>query len=86
MSTINLSKVDAIIEEAGRLMDDLDGKVLDETLAGQQDRASAREERVQRSRDLQQLAHLFELAATLVRNEYWHARGGQDMIHGRKVQ
>jgi hypothetical protein len=26
------------------------------------------------------------LGAALVRNEYWHARGGQDMIYDRKDQ
>lgn len=84
MSTINLSKVDNILEEADRLLTELDGKPLDETL--NPSKAQAREIRVQRSRDLQQLAHLLELGATLVRNEYWHARGGQDMIYDRKVQ
>ena len=85
MSTINLSKVNSVLDECDRLAAELDGQTLDERL-GAQDKAAAREARITRSRDLQQLAHLLELAATLVRNEYWHARGGKDMIYGRKVQ
>lgn len=85
MSIINLSKVNSVLDECDRLVSELDGQSLDERV-GAQDKASAREARIQRSRDLQQLAHLLELAATLVRNEYWHARGGQDMIYGRKQQ
>ena len=84
MSTINLERVNKVLDEVENLVNELDGKVLDDRLG--LPKAEARQERIERSRDLQQLAHLLELAAALARNEYWHARGGQDMIYDRKVQ
>lgn len=82
MSTINLERLSKILDEADRLAEELDGKELDDRLG--LPKAEARQQRIERSRDLQQLAHLLELGAALVRNEYWHARGGQDMIYDRK--
>jgi hypothetical protein len=84
MATINLERLSRILDEADRLAEELDGKELDDRV--NLPKQVAREQRIERSRDLQQLAHLLELGAALVRNEYWHARGGQDMIYDRKDQ
>jgi hypothetical protein len=83
MSGIDLSIVKAVIDDCELLITDLDGQNLDDRFNHNTDKAEAREHKVRLSRDLQRLAHQLELAATLVRNEYWHARGGPDHIYER---
>lgn len=80
MSTINLSKVDELMHEADAIIARLDGVNLDERIGS---KADSRETRVERSRDLQRLAQIFELCAALTLHEYWVARGGSDPIYHR---
>lgn len=80
MSTINLSKVDELMNEADEIIRRLDGTDLDERLAN---KTESRERRIERSRDLQRLAQIFELSAALTLHEYWVARGGSDPIYHR---
>lgn len=76
---IDLSMVRACLATATQLIEDLDGKELDETDAvTSQSRGELRKVKAQRSQDLQLLATRLELAGALVRNEYWYARGEQD--------
>lgn len=76
---INLTTVRSVLREVNELVDDLDGRDLDETDAvTSQSRGEARKIKAQRSQDLQLLASRLDLAADLVRVEYWHARGESD--------
>ncbi len=79
---IDLTVVRSCLSAAAALVDELDGKELDETDAvTSQSKGEARKRRAQRSQDLQLLATRLELAASLVRNEYWYARGERDPLH-----
>jgi len=86
MSRIDLSIVSNLMDDCVALVAELDRQDLDERYSHNTDRAELRERKVRTSRDLQRLAHQLELAATLVRNEYWHARGGPDYIYERTGQ
>ncbi|WP_028638591.1 hypothetical protein [Nocardioides sp. URHA0032] len=78
---IDLSRVRNVVGEATKLIDDLHGIELDETDAlVSQSKGKMRMERAQRSQDLNLLATRLELAAALVRVEYWCARGERDPI------
>lgn len=82
---IDLSRVQEVLDEARDLIQELHGVELDETKAlTSQSRGEARRVRAQQSQDLRRLAELFELCASLVRNEYWVARGETDYIHDRR--
>lgn len=77
-----MSAVRRALEDAIDLIAQLDGNELDETTAiASQSRGQARRERAQMSQDLQLLATRLELAASLVRVEYWHARGERDPVN-----
>lgn len=83
--------VKEVLDDCELLVEDLDGQMLDERQNSDSDadtpsKAEARDHKVRTSRDLQRLAHQLEMAATLVRNEYWHARGGPDFIYERNNQ
>jgi hypothetical protein len=78
---INLTTVRRALADAQELIEGLDGRELDETDAiASQSRGTARKERAQMSQDLQLLATRLELAASLVRVEYWYARGCDDPV------
>ena len=76
---INLDNAARAVREAQRLLDELHGLDLDESDAvTSQSRGETRKIKAQRSQDLQLLANRLELAAALVRVEYWYARGETD--------
>lgn len=76
---IDLSTVRRCLGDVDGLVNALDGQELDETDAvTSQSKGELRKLRAQRSQDLQLLATRLELAAALVRNEYWFARGEKD--------
>lgn len=78
---IDLSKVKAVLSEIDLLIADLDGFNLDDSDAiTNQSKGKARQERAQRSQELQLLATRLELAAALTRCEYWFARGERDPL------
>lgn len=79
---INLSLVRNVVDDVVDLITTLDGIELDESDAvTSQSKGEARRIRAQRSQDLQLLASRLELAAQLVRVEYWYARGERDPIN-----
>jgi hypothetical protein len=76
---IDLSRVCAVLADADALIESLDGRDLDESDAiGSQSKGLARQERARLSQDLSLLADRLEYAASLVRVEYWQARGKED--------
>lgn len=78
---IDFTRLKLVLEEIDALVEDLDGKALDETAAlTNQSKGEARRERAQRSQDLQLLASRLELAAQLVKVEFWNARGEGDPL------
>lgn len=78
---IDLSRVRNVLNEVNDLVDELDGVSLDERDAvTSQSKGQARQAKAQRSQELQLLAHRLEFAASLVRNEYWFARGESDPL------
>lgn len=79
---IDFTPLKVVLEEVEALVDDLDGKDLDETAAlTNQSKGEARRERAQMSQDLQLLASRLELAAQLVKVEFWTARGEGDPLN-----
>lgn len=81
MSTINFDRVRNVLDECRDLMNSLDGMELDESNAlVSQSKGAARQRKAKASQDLQMLATRFELAASLVRVEYWIARGELDPL------
>lgn len=82
---IDLSGVKSVLQEILPLVKELDGLDLDETKAlADQSKGRARQDRAQRSQELNLLASRLELAAQLVRNEYWYARGETDPLNRRR--
>lgn len=78
---IDLNRVRHVLAEVNTLVADLHGQDLDETDAiTSQSKGQARVRKAQLSQDLQLLATRLELAAQLVRVEYWHARGETDPL------
>lgn len=78
---IDLSRVRAVLADVEPLIRELDGLELDDSDAiTSQSKGKARQERARRSQELQLLASRFELAAALVRIEYWTARGEMDPL------
>lgn len=83
---IDLSKVRSILEQCTELLDGLNGQELDETDAlVSQSKGGARQRKARLSQDLQLLATRLELAAALVRNEYWFARDGVDPLDAARL-
>lgn len=82
---IDLSRVKSVLVEVEALVADLDGKALDDTDAiTSQSKGHARQQKAKMSQDLQLLAVRLEMAAALVRNEYWFARGEVDPLDRRR--
>lgn len=80
---IDLTRVRKVLNEASTLVGRLDGLDLDETNAvASQSKSRSRQERAQASQDLNLLASRLELAAQLVRVEYWAARGEPNPLEG----
>jgi hypothetical protein len=78
---IDLTKVRKILTEVEKLVEDLDGLDLDERTAVESQSGSvARKERAHQSQSLNLLSDRLVLAASLVRVEYWHARGRTDPL------
>lgn len=78
---IDLAIVLTILDEVTKGAARLHQQDLDETNAVQSSaRTNIRAERAQKSQDLQYLAGRLELAAALIRNEYWIARGKPDPL------
>jgi uncharacterized membrane-anchored protein len=78
---IDLRKTRRVLTVCNALVNELDGQELDDREAvTSQSRGEARRRNAQLSQDLQQLAAKLELAAALVRNEYWYARGEEDPL------
>lgn len=78
---IELNRVRNVLAEVQELVETLDGVDLDETDAlTSQSKSKSRAEKAARSQELQLLANRLELAASLVRVEYWHARGESDPL------
>lgn len=83
---INLTTARRVLADAQVLIEALDGHHLDETDAvTSQSRGVDRKKRAQMSQDLQLLATRLELAASLVRVEYWHARGADDPVRPERL-
>ena len=79
---IDLERLRNVLTEVNVMVEDLDGVALDDTAAiTSQSKSKAREVKARRSQDLQLLASRLELAAHLVRVEYWYARGEADPLN-----
>lgn len=78
---IDLTKVKSVLAEVDSLVKTLHGQDLDESKAVEsQSKGRNRIERARLSQDLNLLAQRLELAAGLVKNEYWFARGEVDPL------
>lgn len=78
---IDLRPVQGIINEAQEICRRLQGVELNERHAiADSSKGEARKQRAALSQQLNQLADSLELAATLVRNEYWISRGARDHV------
>ena len=78
---IDMSRVKYVLDEVDVLIDDLDGVEHDDRDAvTNQSAGAARRQNATRSSKLQLLATRLELAAALVRIEYWAARGERDPL------
>lgn len=79
---IDLGHVKGILAEAEALVAELHGVELNEERAVEdQTKNRTRIERARLSQDLNLLAGRLDLAAELVRNEYWFARGEDDPLN-----
>lgn len=78
---IDLGRVKDIMREVDSLIESLHGEDLDERKAVEdQSKARDRRERARMSQDLNLLRSRLQLAAQLVDNEYWFARGESDPL------
>lgn len=79
---IDLTRVKSVMTEIELLIRELDGVELDETDAvASQSKGQARQLKAQKSQELNLLGQRLDLAAALVRNEYWFARGEVDPLN-----
>jgi hypothetical protein len=80
---IRLSDVRRILDgEVREILTELDGVDLDDTSAiASQTKTKAREARAEMSKSLLLLADRLDLCASLVRREYWFARGEIDPLN-----
>jgi hypothetical protein len=82
---IDLSQVRFILEEAQELVEELDGVDLDESTAvTSQSKGRDRRERAELSQSLNLLGDRLLLASSLVKVEYWHARGFEDPLRSHR--
>jgi hypothetical protein len=78
---IELSCLRKALAEVVEVLEDLDGRDLDEVDAlTDQSKGAARVERARMSQDLNFMADRLALAEQLVRHEYWKARGESDIL------
>lgn len=78
---IDLTDVSRIVDKAYDTIDRLDGQVYDDrTAVTSQSKGRARQDNARLGQSLNRLADHLELAAKLVRNEYWAARGDGDSM------
>ena len=83
VSMIDLGRVTKILHEAEELIEELHGSPLDERAAVESSTAGEeRKRRARQSQALNLLSDRLELAAALVRVEYWQARGYEDPTDG----
>lgn len=86
MSTIDLTRAKAILQEINCIVARLDGQDLDDS--NSQDDPKDREDRQERRRKATLMRELLRMADQLaaieaiVRNEYWVARGHADIFAG----
>ena len=74
-----MTQAQAVLDECRDLVTSLHGQDLDESNAiDSQSKGEARKRKAELSQDLNFLATRLELAAALVRIEYWWARGEAD--------
>lgn len=79
---IDLSQAKSVLLEVETLVAQLHGAELDEGRAVEdQSKGKARQERARMSQDLNLLADRLMMASTLVRAEYWFARGEIDPLN-----
>ena len=79
---IEMRDVRAVVEDAIEMMKDLDGvDHQDGDAVTSQSKGDLRKQKAQTSQDLLRLAARLDLAAELVRNEYWFSRSGSDPLH-----
>lgn len=82
---IDLTNTKQVLADVVQLVNRLDGQELDDTDAiTSQSKGELRKRKAQLSQDLQLLATRLEFAASLVRNEYWYARGSRDPLDPRR--
>lgn len=90
MAVVDLSRVKSVLVEIEALIQELDGLDLSddkswaEQGSGGKARDNLRQLRAQKSQELQLLATRFELAASLVRVEFWHFKGEIDPLNRRR--
>lgn len=83
---IDMAPTKKVLLEALEIIEELQGRPLDEQDAVEnQSTGDARRERARLSQNLQYVATRLELAAALVRVEYWHARGRPDPLHPERA-
>lgn len=83
---IDLAQVRAVLQDCQGLVEELDGvshddSLLFEGMSGAQKRHQIKQSQVERSKALLLLTDRLQLAAALVANEYWFARGEIDPLN-----
>lgn len=79
---IDLTKVKTVLSEVQDLIEALHGVDLDEGRAVEDNsKGKARQERAKKSQELNLLSDRLMLASSLVRSEYWYARGEIDPLN-----
>lgn len=82
---IDLSRVKSVLTEVDALVQELDGVASSDAKSwAQQGGGDRRREQAKRSQELQLLASRLELAAQLVRNEFWVYKGEVDPLNRRR--
>jgi len=69
MTTIDLSLLREVLDDANKAVESLDGTVIDDTTL------SNKPDAARRNRALLNLADQLQLASSLVRNVYWDGKG-----------
>lgn len=82
---IDLSRVKSVLVDVEALVSELHGLDFNDPQSWtNKTKGEIRELRAQRSQELQLLATRLELAASLVRVEFWHAKGEVDPLGRRR--
>jgi hypothetical protein len=83
---IDMGPTKRVLQEALDMIEKLQGQDLDEQRAVEdQSTGERRRQRARLSQNLQFVATRLELAAALVRVEYWHARGKTDPLRPERA-